>query len=113
MSVSFRKKYFGSLFVSLSPFYNCIVLHIYVVRLIEKYNFCEKFSAFVEISELLSEFFICFAITTFSYFLSSDYRNFAVGQNSPVGQYQIAVVRYSRGFGKIGLFTLDYLDFFA
>ena len=101
MSVSFRKKYFGSLFVSLSPFYNCIVLHIYVVRLIEKYNFCENFSAFVENSGFLSDF------------LSGDYRNFAVGQNSPVGQYQIAVVRYSRGFGKIGLFTLDYLDFLA
>lgn len=54
MSVSFRKKYFGSLFASLSPFYICIVLHIYVVRLIEKYNFCENFSAFVEISGVLN-----------------------------------------------------------
>lgn len=54
MSVSFRKKYFGSLFVSLSPFYNCILPYIYVARLIKKYNFCENSSAFVEISGVLN-----------------------------------------------------------
>ena len=54
MSVSFRKKYFGPPFAFLFPFYNCIVPYIYVARLIEKYNFCENSSAFVEFSDVLN-----------------------------------------------------------
>lgn len=54
MSVSFRKKYFGPPFAFLFPFCNCIVPYIYVARLIEKYNFCENFSAFVEFSGVLN-----------------------------------------------------------
>ena len=54
MSVSFRKKYFGPPFAFLFPFYDCIVPYIYVARLIEKYNFCENFSAFVEFSDVLN-----------------------------------------------------------
>ena len=84
MSVSFRKKYFGPPFAFLFPFYDCIVPYIYVARLIEKYNFCENFSAFVEFSDVLDFFAFDLGIAPGFSILVLTNRNFAVGQNSPV-----------------------------